>query len=71
MEKARAWVRHAPFLCLGVLLRCDPGKVPLEKLAEMQSFLSRLVSEAERFGEGNRQKIGRMLDELAETVSGW
>lgn len=54
-----------------VLLRYDPGKVPLEKLAEMQGFLARLASEAERFGDGNRQEIGRMLDELAETVSGW
>lgn len=54
-----------------VLLRYDPGKVPLEKLSEMQGFLARLASEAERYGENNRQKIEGMLDELAGIVSGW
>jgi len=54
-----------------VLVRYDPGKVPLEKLSGMRGFLERLAAKAERYSVANRQEIEEMLGELEGIVSGW
>ncbi len=56
------------FITGSVLVTYTPEKLPAEKLNSMQDFFMALASEAQHYDGSNKEKISRMIDEIAEKL---
>ena len=54
-----------------VLVRYDPSKIPVERIAGIKDLLMRLDAEAGRYRNGEGEKIEALLGEIEKAVSCW